>query len=214
MEKERVAKMNTISQFLQLIVGKAKIILIAIILLAIIVLLAYCKGGADREAKLRANTTTVTTTIVIHDTLRPKPVTVALITKPENNPLTIDVKKVIDSLITERTRVKGLRAQNDSLRNLLYEKLPPFSAWVIDTTTAISQSGEDTVSILFRIDATANPVERQIRPLTLALAPIDLPKKKTVMENTVFVSDPWYVKAEWFAGGGVLAYLIYSAVHH
>lgn len=187
---------------LAFLTGKAHIILIAIAAVGLYTVAVYLKGGTDRERKIRDETKTTFFETIVHDTVYPRSKTISL--KPRlGPPLTSMMTARIDSVI----------AACDSLRGLLYEKLTPFYGGAEDSTLAISASLEDTVKIRFFIDATADPIDRRIAPLTLALAPFDVPKKHTLEVRTTWESDPWYYTALKIGGGFVAGYFAYQIIH-
>jgi hypothetical protein len=181
---------------LSFLTGKAHVILIAIAAVGLYTTVVYLKGGADRERKIREETKTTFVETVVHDTVYPQLKTMALKPKAKTQRLSGQ----------DSSRIANVIASSDSLQELLWTVLPPFSGWTDDSTLAISKSGKDTVRLHFRIDATADPVTRVIAPLSLALAPFDLPKKETTIKSTVFEGYPWYKKIDGFAlgivGGG------------
>lgn len=180
--------------------ARLHLILICLAVIIVYSIGLWILGGNAREKKIRENTkVTDIEVVVVHDSLYPAKKTMALKTKTGSGEQTAELRQRVDSTIA--ARLDSSSAVSDSVREFLYSVVVPFSGWTVDSTIAISKSGQDTVTIPFRIDATADPMTRTIAPLSLALAPFDLPKKETTIKSTVFEGYPWYRQAVPFGLG-------------
>lgn len=159
----------------------------------LILALVFVAGMNHELKKLKADTSVVVEVTVVHDTLYSKAKTIALTAR---NAPTDSSAAPIASIDTSK-----LPATVDSLRGYIVDRMTPFWGYGIDSILATSRTGQDTIALFFRIDARADPQARVIEPLTLALAPFDMPKTTVMEKSTVFEGYPWYRQAVPFGLG-------------